>query len=702
LLARTPAPEPGVTGVEEERDHLRLLLSVTNAIARELDLSRLFSTIATLLNEAIPHHFISLTLWDDKVQALRRRGLVSTSATRVLKDGAIANPGSPAYVAYHSGAPAVFRWADLQTLGDAAVAVMEKEGLRSVCCVPLQTPRARYGTLNVGRPHDTPFRAADVLLLERLAQQFAVGIENATQFERAERYRHEAAAQRDRLRLLLDVNNALLTSDRRRWMPLEALEVLRQVLQHDYASLAVVDRETRELRVVSITYYDARGIVEQSIPLPLSRTAAGAVFLSQLPRVYSRAELEAFDRDALKPVLDHGITSFCCVPLTTQRGALGTLNIGRASGPPFSDLEAGMIVEVARQVAIAVENAVAFHEISALRDRLHEEKLYLEQELTAANDFMGIVGHSAALSAVIQQVRTVAPTDATVLLLGETGTGKELLARAIHDSSRRSAGTFVRFNGAALPSTLVESELFGYEKGAFTGAVANKAGRLELAHKGTLFIDEVGDISLEVQPKLLRALQEQEFERLGSTRTQRVDVRLVAATNRDLGDMVQRGQFRSDLYYRLNVFPIRVPPLRERPDDIAVLTRHFVRKFATELGRAIVTIPAPTLQMLQAWSWPGNIRELENVIERAVILSPGETLLVPASAFDTPNEGSRKPAAAPATTRYQDRERETILAALRAANGHVAGPEGAAARLGLKRTTLHSKMKKLGIARPSF
>jgi formate hydrogenlyase transcriptional activator len=701
LAAAVPAASPAPLSVEEERDHLQLLLNVTNAIARELDMTRLFAAIASLLKDTIPNHVISLTLWDDNVQALRRRGLITTESGRALEDGTIASPGSPAAITYRSGVPAVFRWADLQALDAEVFAVMEKAGLRAVCCVPIATPRRSYGTLNVGRPHDAAFRNADVLLLERLAQQLAVAIENATQFQRAEAYRQEAAAQRDRLRLLLDVNNALLTADRSRWMPLEALEALRQMLPHDYASLAVVDGESRELRVVSITYYDGRGIVEQSIPLPLSRTAAGAVFLRQLPRVFDRAALEAFDPDALRPVLDHGITSFCCVPLTTQRGALGTLNIGRAGDPPFSELDTAMIVEVARQVAIAVENAVAFHEISALRDRLREEKLYLEEELTAANDFMGIVGHSAALSAVIQQVRTVAPTDATVLLLGETGTGKELLARAIHDSSRRSEGTFVRFNGAALPSTLVESELFGYERGAFTGAVAARAGRLELAHKGTLFIDEVGDISLDVQPKLLRALQEHEFERLGSTRTQRVDIRLVAATNRDLSDMVQRGQFRSDLYYRLNVFPIRIPPLRERPDDIALLTRHFVRKFASELGREIDTIPAATLQMLQAWSWPGNIRELENVIERAVILSPGDTLLVPASAFDAgPDAVGRPPVSA--STRYQDRERETILAALRAAEGQVAGPGGAAARLGLKRTTLHSKMRKLGINRPSF
>jgi formate hydrogenlyase transcriptional activator len=367
-----------------------------------------------------------------------------------------------------------------------------------------------------------------------------------------------------------------------------------------------------------------------------------------------------------------------------------------------------LLGDVAGQVAIAVANTLAYREISALKDRLTEEKLYLEDEITLQKDFKQIVGTSHALSSVLRQIRTVAPTDATVLLLGETGTGKELLARALHDASRRRSQTFVRVNGAALPSNLIESELFGYEKGAFTGATTSKIGRFELAHRGTLFLDEVGEIPLDVQPKLLRALQEQEFERLGSTRTQKVDVRLVAATNRDLNQMVAAGTFRSDLYYRLSVFPIFVPPLRERPEDIAPLVHHFIRKFSREIGRTIDTIPAASMDALQKWPWPGNIRELENVIERAVILSPGGSLQVPASAFQggppVPRPaapGAGTPQAGPDTS-YREGEREMILKALRETGGIIAGPDGAAARLGLKRTTLHSKMRKLGIERPSF
>ena len=303
---------------------------------------------------------------------------------------------------------------------------------------------------------------------------------------------------------------------------------------------------------------------------------------------------------------------------------------------------------------------------------------------------------------MLDQVRTVGPTDSTVLLLGETGTGKELLARAVHHLSPRAERTLVRVNGAALPTGLVESELFGYEKGAFTGAAATKIGRLELANRGTLFLDEIGDLPLDVQPKLLRALQEHEFERLGSTFVRHVDVRLIAATNRDLAAMVHSGTFRNDLYYRLNVFPIRVPPLRERPDDIPRLVHHFVRKLAREMGRHVDSVPAATMRALQEWHWPGNIRELENVIERAVILSPGKVLNIPPTAFGGAASATAPTTAAASGLTLRDRERETILRALRDANGVVAGPDGAAARLGVKRTTLQSKMRKLGIERQPF
>jgi len=346
---------------------------------------------------------------------------------------------------------------------------------------------------------------------------------------------------------------------------------------------------------------------------------------------------------------------------------------------------------VAGQVAIAIDNALAYKEIAQLRDKLAQEKLYLEEEIRSEADFEGIIGQSSALRQALQLVETVATSDSTVLLLGETGTGKELIAQAIHDRSRRKDRTFVKLNCAAIPTGLLESELFGHERGAFTGAVTQKIGRLELADQGTLFLDEVGDIPLELQPKLLRVLQDGEFERLGSTRTKKVDVRLVAATNRDLDRMIEERQFRSDLYYRLNVFPIRVPPLRERPEDIPLLVRYFSQKYARRMQKRIETIPAAVLRKLTRWHWPGNVRELQNLVERAVILTRSSTLAI--SVPELANGGANSALAKAGNADEQDR----IVRILKETKGRVGGPKGAAARLGLKRTTLLTRMKKLGI-----
>jgi formate hydrogenlyase transcriptional activator len=374
---------------------------------------------------------------------------------------------------------------------------------------------------------------------------------------------------------------------------------------------------------------------------------------------------------------------------------LGTLIVASEREAAFASKDVQLLGHVANQVAIALDNAEAFRQIAELKDRLAEEKLYLEEELRTEYNFDEIVGESPSLRRVLKELETVAPTDATVLILGETGTGKELIARAIHRLSARRERTFVKLNCAAIPGGLLESELFGHEKGAFTGAISQKIGRLELAHQGTLFLDEVGDIPLELQPKLLRALQEKEFERLGSTRTIPVDVRLIAATNRDLAQMVQGRQFRSDLYYRLKVFPILVPPLRDRPEDIPILVHYFVQRHAQRMRKQIDSIPPEAIEALRRWHWPGNVRELENLMERAVILSRGPVLRVPLAEL-TPSAGAES---APSPTTLEAAEREHILRVLRETKGVIAGPNGAAARLGLKRTTLNFKMRKLGITR---
>jgi formate hydrogenlyase transcriptional activator len=383
-----------------------------------------------------------------------------------------------------------------------------------------------------------------------------------------------------------------------------------------------------------------------------------------------------------------GMNSFCHLPLISRKRPLGVLAVARREENTFDEDQVNFLTQVASQVAIAIENAIAYGEIAELKNKLAQEKLYLEDEIRGEMDFEGIVGQSSGLLHVLSLVETVAPSDSTVLLLGETGTGKELIARAIHDRSRRRDRTLVKLNCAAIPTGLLESELFGHERGAFTGAVSQKTGRLELADHGTLFLDEVGDIPIEIQPKLLRALQEREFERLGSTRTKKVDVRLVAATNRDLGRMMENREFRSDLYYRLNVFPIRIPPLRERPEDIPLLVRYFTQKYARRMEKQIESIPGAAMKKLSSWHWPGNIRELENFIERSVILTHGPTLQIPAGELADSDV---------AVDFGAIDTREKILKVLKETKGRVSGAEGAAVRLGVKRTTLISRMKKLGI-----
>jgi formate hydrogenlyase transcriptional activator len=404
------------------------------------------------------------------------------------------------------------------------------------------------------------------------------------------------------------------------------------------------------------------------------------------------AEVASAEGDwAICKLRDEGIESVCALPLIRRNRTLGILALGSRIENSFSSEDVDFLVRVAGQVAIAVDNAMAYREIAELKDRLAQEKLYLEEEIRSAGDFEGIVGQSSALRQVLQLVETVAKSDSTVLLLGETGTGKELIAQAIHDRSRRNERTLIKLNCAAIPTGLLESELFGHERGAFTGAITQKIGRLELADQGTLFLDEVGDIPLELQPKLLRVLQDGEFERLGSTRTKKVDIRLVAATNRDLDRMIEDREFRSDLYYRLNVFPIRVPPLRERPEDIPLLVRYFSQKYARSMEKRIENIPAAAMRKLTRWHWPGNVRELQNLVERAVILTRSSTLAISVPELRNNGAGSSH------SKNGSFDEQERIVRILKETNGHVGGPNGAAARLGLKRTTLLTRMKKLGI-----
>lgn len=472
---------------------------------------------------------------------------------------------------------------------------------------------------------------------------------------------------------------------------------IRRLLHHELASFVLYDAATHELIRQSIDFPLSKGVILNS-PLTAKNSPAERALKACASIIFSKKELQELDAEIARSLLEEGLQSLCCIPMIRPSGPLGVLVLGSTRTNAFQTEDLDLLNQVAFQLALAMENHRAACEIESLKQRLSEERKYLQGETRFEAPFHEIVGKSAALKQVLDQVATVAVSGATVLILGETGTGKELIARAIHRLSRRKEGAFIKVNCAAIPTGLLESELFGHEKGAFTGAISQKIGRLELAHGGTLFLDEVGEIPVDLQPKLLRVLQDYEFERLGSTRTIKVDLRLIAATNRNLSKSIARHEFRSDLYYRLSVFPIVLPPLRERREDIPLLVRHFVKHFSRRMERYVESVPRKTMDVLENWTWPGNVRELENLMERSVILSESRVLRVPLSELH---------AASPAQPNHADQtldgaERQHIILVLRETKGVLSGPAGAARRLGLKRTTLQSKMERLKITRHDY
>ncbi len=499
--------------------------------------------------------------------------------------------------------------------------------------------------------------------------------------------------------VMLQLSSALMSSVDIRKL-LEAVSAsIREVTPHDCATLSLYDPATGDLGVQFLGGEEINA-PRGELRVPVEGSPAGSAFRNREPVVLPRLPDPAYPAQGVTHLTSLGMASGCWVPLVHRGEAIGAMGVASRMEGAYSARDGEMLAQIASQVAVAVNNAMTFRRMAELRDRLRQEKQYLEAEINLEHSYEDIVGDSAGLRQVLQQIETVAPTDATVLIQGETGTGKELLARAIHRQSPRRERTFVKLNCAAIPAGLLESELFGHEKGAFTGAIARKIGRLELAHEGTLFLDEVGELPLDLQPKILRALQEREIERLGGNRPISVNVRLIAATNRDLARMVAEKQFRSDLYYRLKVFPVFAPPLRERGGDIPILVRHFVTMHSRRMGKNIETIPNEIMDALVRWKWPGNIRELENFLERAVILTRGPVLHAPLVELEMEEDEDED--GAPEGSTLHEAERDHIVRALRDAKGQIGGPDGAAARLGLKRTTLNSKIKKLGIARSDY
>jgi formate hydrogenlyase transcriptional activator len=470
---------------------------------------------------------------------------------------------------------------------------------------------------------------------------------------------------------------------------------LRRVLRQEYAALSLHDEKTGQLVAQAIDFPLRKSLLVDT-EIAAVKDPGGKALQERVSLIFTREQMRGFPAGATDRLLAEGLQSLCCVPLLRPKGPVGVLVLGSTREAAFKTDDLTLLNQVATQLAVVIENARTAREVEQLKSRLERETRFLEGEPRSQLHFEEFIGEGPVLRQVLDQVAIVAASDATVLILGETGTGKGLVARAIHRTSKRKDRGFVVLNCAAIPTGLLESELFGHEKGAFTGAVSQKIGRLELADKGTLFLDEIGEISLELQPKLLRVLQDHEFERLGGTRTIKVDLRLIAATNRELARSVAEKEFRSDLFYRLNVFPIRLPALRERREDIPLLVRYFVRKFARGMDRGIETIPIETMNTLVNWHWPGNVRELENFIERSVILTDGTALRAPLSEIQAESAESS------AEHSLEGAERDHIIRVLRETRGTISGPTGAAQRLGLKRTTLQSKMQRLGISRRDY
>jgi len=474
------------------------------------------------------------------------------------------------------------------------------------------------------------------MLEVRVKQRTAELEESYHQLERAQ---SELGCEKDRLKLLLDLNNTIASNLELRELLRIISGCVRQMMHYDSVGISLPDSQSKELMVYALDFPAGKGLLREGLLRSPDSLSGRAFRTAQQLTLLREPAAPSIANDA-GPHAVEGLNASCALPVISHGTVLGVLAVSRFEAVPFSEADVQFLMQIGNQVAIAVQNALSYGELTRLKDSLAQEKLYLEGEIRTEAKFEEIIGESAALRRVLKHVETVAPTDSTVLIYGETGTGKELIARAIHNLSSRRPRTFVKMNCAAIPSGLLESELFGHERGAFTGAVAQRIGRLELANQGSLFLDEIGETSLELQPKLLRALQEREFERLGSTRSLHTDVRLIAATNRDLAALVQQEKFRSDLFFRLNVFPIQMPPLRERKDDIPLLVRHFAREFSRRMNKTIDTIPSEAMSALCRYSWPGNVRELQNVIERAVILSRSTTLSVQLSDLQSRPNGT--------------------------------------------------------------
>jgi formate hydrogenlyase transcriptional activator len=679
----------GVCATQSLAPRYESLIRLAEAIRSHRDQKDLFQVLADELRQVVP--FDAMSQIDHAGNKVNWH-FSEAYDSRISRVSDIPKEESVAWWVHRTQQPLVIQVADHETRFRTTIEALKKLGLRSLCALPLSTAHRQLGSLVFASQIADAYSPEEVRFLSLVAGQIALAMDDALNF-------HDSQQAQERLKLLLDLTNRVVSKLDLRELLREISASTRRVMQCDCVSVTLPDPETDELRLYAFDFPGRKGIVHEGMSIPEGSATLVKAFRTGQPVCVGEVESRAEPRANAE-----GVKSICQLPLISRERVLGVLSLGSCGENAFTEGDAAFLAQVANQIALAVENAIAYAEIANLKDKLAQEVVYLQDEIRTELKFEEIVGNSNVLARVLAQLDTVAPTDSTVLIYGETGTGKELIARAIHNLSSRKSNAFVKLNCAAIPTGLLESELFGHEKGAFTGAITQRVGRFELASRGTVFLDEIGDIPLELQPKLLRVLQEREFERLGSTRTLRTDARLIAATNRDLEAMVAEQKFRSDLYYRLNVFPVRVPPLRERREDIPLLVRHFVQQFSRRMTRSVETIPSETMRALVRYDWPGNIRELQNVIERAVIVSTGPVLKVPLddlrarvpSAEDTNGAGASEDAGKLRGV-LEDTERKQILAALKQANWVVAGPKGAADLLGMKRSTLQAHMQRLGI-----
>ena len=681
------------------------LVGVSNAIGTHRDPKNLFSALVKELHRVVQFHYIGVAVRDEKSNTFQRHFVDAETEAFIPPNPELAMEESDAWWVYENQEPMVTSLEPNQAPSCKFQEILQKYGIRSVCTLPLTTAHSKVGTLTFASKASDIYTAEEVHFLSVVAEQIALAFDNALHFDASQASQQQLVRKNERLGLLLELTNHVVSNLEFRDLLRAAVASTRQVMGADGVGITLPDTDNTHLRIYAMDFpFSDESVHEESL-IPIDEDISGAVFRTGKPWCGTVGEAR---RLGMKDTAQAEIGTVCILPLVSRSRVLGVFGVVKYQDKALAGDDIEFLTQIANQVAIAVENACAFGEIRELKEKLAQEKLYLEDEIRSEMNFAQIVGKSASLRRVLKQVETVAPTDSTVLIYGDTGTGKELIARAIHDLSPRRSKPFVKLNCAAIPTGLLESELFGHEKGAFTGAIAQRIGRFEVANGGTIFLDEIGEIPLELQTKLLRVLQEREFERLGSSRTLRTDARLIAATNRDLETMVSEQKFRSDLFFRLNVFPVHVPPLRERQGDIPLLVRHFTQQFSRRMNRVIETIPSTAMDALSRYHWPGNIRELQNVIERAVIISTGPALNIDVSDLkfskvDLPakKHATSKSANGALHSVLEETERQQILRALKECNWVVSGPNGAAAHLSMKRSTLQLRMQKLGIARGS-